>query len=136
MTITTSQAIESICKRLNAAGIDSARLDARLIVADSVGVDIKDLINLSESCLSVQQLSKIESKVLARSKRQPMDKIRGLRGFWDLEFLVTKDTMSPRPDSEALIEAVISNKFLRESPFLIIKLRPYDSSCFFNESNE
>tara|TARA_B100001123_G_scaffold210175_1_gene237678 strand:+ start:306 stop:1166 length:861 start_codon:yes stop_codon:yes gene_type:complete len=107
MTITTSQAIESICKRLNAAGIDSARLDARLIVADSVGVDIKDLINFSESCLSIQQLSKIESKALARSKRQPMDKIRGLRGFWDLEFLVTKDTMSPRPDSEALIEAVI-----------------------------
>ena len=49
----------------------------------------------------------IDNFLLRRQKGEPVAKILGHCGFWDLDFLVSKDTLDPRPDSETMIEAVL-----------------------------
>lgn len=50
----------------------------------------------------------ISDFIRRRQSGEPVAKILGHCGFWDLDFLVSKDTLDPRPDSETMIEAVLS----------------------------
>ncbi|NQV54219.1 MAG: methyltransferase domain-containing protein, partial [Rhodospirillales bacterium] len=45
-----------------------------------------------------------------RSMGEPIAYLTGTREFWSLELAVTPDTLIPRPDSEALIDAVLANR--------------------------
>ncbi len=54
-------------------------------------------------------LEQIFDFIERRKKGEPVSKIVGKRGFWKKEFYVTKDVLDPRPDSETLIEAVLSD---------------------------
>lgn len=49
--------------------------------------------------------------VQARAARQPVSQIIGRRAFWTHEFEVTPDTLDPRPDTEALVEAALKRPF-------------------------
>ena len=49
----------------------------------------------------------IEDFVERRKKGEPVSKIVGSKGFWTLDFYVTKDVLDPRADSETLIETVL-----------------------------
>ena len=49
----------------------------------------------------------IDDFIERRKKKEPVSKIIESRGFWALDFYVTKDVLDPRPDSETLIEAVL-----------------------------
>ena len=52
-------------------------------------------------------LNKIEAFADRRVKREPVSKIIETRGFWRLDFKVTKDVLDPRPDSETLIDETL-----------------------------
>lgn len=53
--------------------------------------------------------TQIADFVRRRQSGEPVAKILGHCGFWDLDFLVSTDTLDPRPDSETMIEAVLKN---------------------------
>ena len=59
---------------------------------------------LREAAVSDEQLNSFISRRLAG---EPVAKIIGKRGFWKNDFIVSKDVLDPRPDSETLIEAVL-----------------------------
>lgn len=50
---------------------------------------------------------KIQQIVERRQKEEPLSKILGHRSFWRGDFVVSKDVLDPRPDSETLIRAVL-----------------------------
>ena len=60
---------------------------------------------LQETASSEEEL---ESFIERRLKGEPVAKIIGKKGFWKDDFIVTQDVLDPRPDSETLIEAVLS----------------------------
>lgn len=53
-------------------------------------------------------LDKLNDAIQRRQKHEPISKIIGKRGFWKSEFITTSDVLDPRPDSEMMIESVLS----------------------------
>jgi release factor glutamine methyltransferase len=93
--------------RLTLAGVDSARLDARVLLAHAMGVTREDLVAAKREP-SAREAALFESFVARRIGREPVAYIRGKREFWSLDFKVGPGVLVPRPETETLIEAAIS----------------------------
>ena len=94
--------------RFQAAGIDSARLDARLLASFVLGWDQARVLAYPEQVLGGGEWSLLQSLLARRAKREPLAVIIGKCEFWGLDFAVTVDTLVPRPESETLIEAALA----------------------------
>ena len=94
--------------RFQAAGIDSARLDARLLASFVLGWDQARVLAHPEQVLGGGEWSLLQSLLARRAKREPLAVIIGKCEFWGLDFAVTADTLVPRPESETLIEAALA----------------------------
>lgn len=110
MTV-TAETIGSALARsraaLHAAGIDSAALDARLLVAASLDASIETVIAWPERMLPAAAADRLEALLRRRVAREPLAYILGRREFWSLDLAVTSATLTPRPDSETLVAAVL-----------------------------
>lgn len=106
--------IEDLWPRLSTAGIESPRLEARIILASVLNCDSGDVCG-REYELTAAQYNRLEEIVARRSRREPLDKILESKDFYKYNFKVNKDVLSPRPDTEILVEAAIKlawqNKF-------------------------
>ena len=58
-------------------------------------------------------------RVLAR---EPLSRIVGVREFWGLEFLLSADTLDPRPETETVVEAVLRRLPDRSLPYRFLDL--------------
>ncbi|GGF71495.1 release factor glutamine methyltransferase [Terasakiella brassicae] len=104
---TIAYAIQMVCNRFEKVGIENARFEARLLLCHVLGVETQILIGYPERDISQDDMDCLEALIKRREGREPMSHILGEREFWSLPFKVTKDTLTPRPDSETLIEAVL-----------------------------
>ncbi|MBM3508054.1 MAG: peptide chain release factor N(5)-glutamine methyltransferase [Alphaproteobacteria bacterium] len=115
---------DAICdatKRLRAAGVESPRRDARLLLAEAMGVSHPAL--LDPSCpLSDSDSARFVDKVVRREAREPVSRIRGTREFWGLDFALSPATLDPRPDTETVIEAVLAAYASSAPPLRILDL--------------
>lgn len=100
--IPTQTAIAAIAARLQAAGIEDPRREARLILAAAENVNAAGLLARD----SVDE-SRFEPLVARRAAREPLAYILGRKEFWGLMFEVSPATLIPRPDSETLVEAAL-----------------------------
>lgn len=105
--LTIGEALADAVEQLEEAGVDSAHLDARLLLARVLGVSRAYLTMHADAYLSDAELMGFETLLERRIAREPMAQILGEREFWSLSFRVTSDTLDPRPDSESIIEAVL-----------------------------
>lgn len=94
--------------QLKEIGIESYGIDADLLLAKSIGKAREFVIGHPEYVLSVAEENLFLQLLERRLNREPMAHILGKREFWSRDFIVTKDTLDPRPDSETLIEAALS----------------------------
>ena len=101
------QVIAQAAKRLADKGIDTARLDARLLAAHALGLSDADIILQFDRSVTQAEADRFDAFILRRMDREPIAHILGQRDFWGLSFKVTKDTLVPRPDSETLVEGVL-----------------------------
>ncbi|MDY0242824.1 MAG: peptide chain release factor N(5)-glutamine methyltransferase [Rhodospirillaceae bacterium] len=107
MRATWGAALGSATLRLKQAGIESARLDARLLLAHALSVSTTHLFANPAASLSAEEEDRIETLLLRRLAREPMSHILGRREFWGLDFKVTPAVLDPRADTETLIEAAL-----------------------------
>ena len=99
--------------RLDAAGVEGAARDARVLLAHALGVLPERLtLHLPEEMTEVQDQA-FEAALAARAARQPVAQITGRRLFGGLSFRVTRDTLDPRPDTEALVAEALAEPFLK-----------------------
>ena len=109
-------------RRLRGAGIDSARLDAELLLGCALGMSREELIVAARRKLSVAESDRYEDLLRRRLNREPLAYITGRQEFWSLGFLVSGDVLVPRPETETLVEralkhlATINN---REAPRIL-----------------
>jgi len=101
---TIAEALRAATARLAAAGIDSAALDARLLLGHAMQTDQASL--LRDRTLPAPAI--YAALVARRAGREPLCLITGRQGFWTLDLEVSPATLIPRPDSETLIEAAIT----------------------------
>lgn len=111
MTGTVQDGILGVTDYLLQDGIDSAALDARLIVAKVLGIDKSRLtLHLRDQWNDDQMEDAI---ILAgqRSDHTPMSHILGYREFYGRRFEVNSDVLDPRPETETLIAEALSKPF-------------------------
>jgi len=103
------QAFRDAWSRLERAGIESARLDARLLLGHVLGGGAERVLAEKGRALTVDEAQAFEHLVNRRLNREPISYILGRREFWSLDFKVTPATLTPRPDTETSVEAVLEH---------------------------
>ncbi len=105
---TVGQAVADATRRFATAGLDTPRLDARVLVAEVLGLEPSLLFARADQIVPIGPMALLESLVRRRLKREPVSRILGRREFWGLEFRVTPDVLDPRPDTETLVAAALA----------------------------
>ncbi len=85
-------------------GIDTARLDAELLLAETLECERIDLYTALLRPLNRDEIARYRELVRRRAGREPVAYIRGRRGFRYLELTVSPDVLIPRPETELLVE--------------------------------
>lgn len=106
--------------RLAAAGVESPRSEARILLAHVLGGDRSQTLNVETLPPNLQ--AAFEEAITRRAAREPLAYITGAREFWSLDFSVGPGVLVPRPDSETLIEAALAEFPNRDAPLAIADL--------------
>ncbi len=104
---------------LRAAGIDSPRREARLLLAHALEIGMPDLVRDPHR---LAEPTTYETVLARRAAHEPLAYILGEREFWSLNFAVSPATLIPRPESETLIEAALAAFADRAPPGRILDL--------------
>jgi release factor glutamine methyltransferase len=92
--------------QLRCGGIESARLEARLLLAAVLGVTQEELI-AGQGIPNPQAMMGYETVLRRRLAREPLAYILGLKEFWSLAFAVGPGVLIPRPETELLVEEAL-----------------------------
>lgn len=114
--------LPDLTARFESAGIDEPATDARALVAFAIGKTPVFLRMNPDFEIEPDQLTQIKDFAARRLKREPVSKITQTRGFWRLDFKVTKDVLDPRSDSETLVEEALKLFHDRSLPLNILDL--------------
>jgi release factor glutamine methyltransferase len=94
-------------EQLKAGRIDSPSIDARLLLEAAAGVSRTDILTDPYRVLTSDQAGALGAMVDRRLRREPVSRILGRKGFWKILLNVTPDVLSPRPDTEAILDVVL-----------------------------
>lgn len=98
-----AEALTRAAAKLSAAGIESPRLDARVLMAHVLGMPSNE-VALSRQALGPEQLAEFEALIARRAGHEPVAYLTGEKEFYGLTFEVGAGALVPRPESETLIE--------------------------------
>ncbi len=101
---TVGAILDDAAERIAAAGVEDARTDAEVLVADALGVKPDELSVESAGEVSAEVAEKIEAGVQRRVEREPMAYILGRAPFRSLEIYVDERVLWPRRETELLVE--------------------------------
>lgn len=105
VTATLASGIELLAK----SGSSSARTDAQIVLAFTLGRDREWLISHGESFLSPAQAQRYAVLCEKRASGMPVAYITGFAGFYKREFSVNEHVLIPRPETEHLVEDAIAH---------------------------
>ena len=94
-------------KQLEAAGVQEARLDARLLLETACAVSFSDLLAHGERPVEPAAEERYREWISLRASHIPLQHITGYQEFMGLEFLVSDKVLIPRQDTEILVEEVL-----------------------------
>ncbi|MDJ0391001.1 peptide chain release factor N(5)-glutamine methyltransferase [Roseomonas sp. E05] len=95
-------------QHLRAAAIENPRLEARLLLAEAMGVEQGALLGTPRRPVPPEPAQRFAAMLRRRLAHEPMAFILGRQGFWTLDLEVSPDTLIPRADSEAVVEAALA----------------------------
>ena len=105
------QTIEATRRKLAAkfksCGIDSAELDARILVGAVLGLDLTTLIAQARRSLTPDESRRLELFAERRAAGEPVARILGFKEFWGLRLQLSAETLVPRPDTETVVELAL-----------------------------
>lgn len=102
-------------------GIETARLDAEVLLSHALGVPRLQLYVDFDKPIAEGERAGFRELVVRRGRdRVPVSQLLGFREFWSLELQVTGDVLSPRPETETLVEAALAGCPEREHSYRIL----------------
>lgn len=105
--MTVAKAVNNIKEKFVNAGIDTAYLDAQLIVGRALDMTRVQILTYPDRIIAENEKCKINEMYLKRINRMPMQYILGVCEFMGLNFKVNENTLIPRGDTEILVEKAI-----------------------------
>ena len=106
--VTVEEVFLSGIQKLNAAQVENSNLDAKIIFKHILSVDNEQFELCKKNEISNQITKSYFELIDRRIKREPIAYITNKQSFWNDEFKVTKDTLIPRPETELILENVLS----------------------------
>ncbi|WP_282151386.1 peptide chain release factor N(5)-glutamine methyltransferase [Ruegeria atlantica] len=109
--LTAAQAMVSATARLRAAGVADPARDARVLLAHAARIEASRVTLIAPEELSPEIAERYDQLISLRAVRVPVSHLLGEREFYGRRFRVSRDVLDPRPETEALIEAALSEPF-------------------------
>jgi release factor glutamine methyltransferase len=104
---TAREALSAACDALAAAGVDSPRLDAEVMLADATGLGRSALLADGDEGIDPAAARRFGAMVRRRIRREPVAYILGRKGFRRIELAVDRRVLIPRPETELLVEVAL-----------------------------
>ena len=108
---TAAQAMVAATARLRAAGVEDPARDARVLLAHAARIEASRVTLIAPEELSPEIAERYDQLISLRAIRVPVSHLLGEREFYGRRFRVSRDVLDPRPETEALIEAALSEPF-------------------------
>ena len=96
-------------KELEQNGILTSKLDVKILLSYLLNIDSKELIMYFNQHIEQKFINSFNQLLKRRLNREPIANIVNKKSFWSYDFFVNENVLTPRNDSEILIEAVLSN---------------------------
>jgi release factor glutamine methyltransferase len=104
---TIETARRALTAQLKRAGVESADLDARILVGSVFDLDLTGLIATAARILTDVEAERLEGFARRRIAGEPAARIVDLKEFWGLPLRLSPATLVPRPDTETVVEAAL-----------------------------
>ena len=103
-----NSAINKGSKYLKSKSIPNSQLDAEILMANTINKNRNYVLLNSTNQLNDKDINNFNKLIEKRSLGSPIAYLTSRKFFWNSEFVVTKDTLIPRPDTEVIIENALS----------------------------
>lgn len=114
MRETVDTARRALTARFKSAEIESAELDARLLVGAALNLDLTGIITAASRKLTPDESNRLEAFAARRVNGEPVARILGQKEFWGLPLKLSTATLVPRPDTETVVELAL--EIIRAAP--------------------
>jgi release factor glutamine methyltransferase len=104
---TVEAARRKLTVRFRSSAIDSAELDARILVGAVLGLDLTGVIASAARPLASDEARNLEDFTRRRLAGEPVARIVGAKEFWGLPLQLSAETLVPRPDTETVVELAL-----------------------------
>ncbi len=104
---TVETARRALAARFRTSSIDSAELDARILVGAVLGLDLTGMIAAASRRLTADEAIRLEKFTNRRIEGEPVARILGYKEFWGLPLQLSAATLVPRPDTETVVELAL-----------------------------
>ena len=101
-------AISQGSKILRNKFITNSRLDSEILMAKTINKDRNYILLNPNNLISKKDLNHFYNLIERRSYGNPVAYLTNKKFFWNSEFFVTNDTLIPRPDTEILVENILT----------------------------
>lgn len=110
---TAAEAMVAATARLRAAGVPDPARDARVLLAHAAQVDAARVTLIAPEDIAPDIADRYDHLIALRAVRVPVSHLIGEREFYGRPFKVSADVLDPRPETETLVEAALSEDFDR-----------------------
>jgi release factor glutamine methyltransferase len=107
-TVSWRELLAEAVARLAAAGVDTAEMDARRIVADCLDVPMGQLARSLGDPATERGVARFDRMVARRVEGEPLQYVLGSWGFRTLELMVDRRVLIPRPETESVVEVALA----------------------------
>ncbi len=104
---TLAHLVQKTARRLEAAGIGDARLEADLIWTTTLGIDRAALYAAFRDTPTDEEQGRADALCARRLNREPVAYLMGTREFYGLPIAVGPGVLIPRPETETVVEETL-----------------------------
>ena len=115
-----SEAIKSGSKLLKEKNIRTCILDSELLLSKSLNKSREEILTYLDQNINKSALTNFNKYLIRRSKKEPIAYLLGEKEFWSKRFFVNKNTLIPRPETELLVEKLVT--FFRKKRVTILDI--------------
>jgi release factor glutamine methyltransferase len=105
---TIGSTIIQVADALAQSGFDEARRRARRLAAAALDLSPAEVLARTDRVITNDEGERVAAMLRRTLAHEPLSRILGAREFWGLDFLLSPDTLDPRPETETIVEAMLA----------------------------